>query len=63
MPNSWLFNWESMATREKENLEKRCVESFLGVYMYCCFLSMVDAKPTGPTIMVGVGDTKTNAQQ
>ena len=44
IPNGWSFNWESMATRERENLEKRCVESFLVVYLCCCFLSMIDAK-------------------
>jgi hypothetical protein len=29
MLNCWSFNWESMAARESESLETRCVESFL----------------------------------
>lgn len=33
MPNGWSFNWESMATRERESLEtcfaKRCEGQFL----------------------------------
>jgi len=29
MSNSWSFNWASMATRERESLERRCVESLL----------------------------------
>jgi len=33
MPKGWSFNWESMATREKGNLETRCMESLLVVYV------------------------------
>jgi hypothetical protein len=36
MPYSWPFNWESMATKERENLETRCVERLLFVYV-CVF--------------------------
>jgi hypothetical protein len=37
MPNGWSFNWEGMATREREGLETRCVESLLVIYL--CLLS------------------------
>src|SRR2546423_10289519 len=33
MPNGWSFNWESMATKERENLETRCVDSLLVLYV------------------------------
>jgi len=33
MPNGWSFNWESMATEERENLETRCVDSLLVLYV------------------------------
>jgi hypothetical protein len=32
MSNGWSFNWAGMATRERESLEMRCVESLLVVY-------------------------------
>jgi hypothetical protein len=35
MPNDWSFNLESMAARERESLEPRCVESLLVVYLPC----------------------------
>jgi hypothetical protein len=44
MPNGWSFNWESMATRERETLEMRCVESLLDVCAMCVLLSVIDAK-------------------
>jgi hypothetical protein len=40
MPNRWSFNWESMATKGKESLEMRCVESLLVVYVCVCPLSV-----------------------
>jgi hypothetical protein len=36
MPNGWSFDWESMATRERESLETHCVESMLGFSMCVC---------------------------
>jgi len=33
IPKGWSFNWESMITRERENLETRCVESLFVVYV------------------------------
>ena len=44
MPNGWCFNWESMATRERENLETYCVGSLLVVYVCLSLLSLIDAK-------------------
>jgi hypothetical protein len=38
IPNGWSFNWESMATREMESLERRCVASLLVVYV--CVLAI-----------------------
>jgi hypothetical protein len=44
MPNSWSFDWASMATRERESLETCCVESLLVVYVLCVvLLSVIDA--------------------
>jgi hypothetical protein len=44
IPNGWLFNWASMATREMESLEARWVESFLVVYALCVrLLSPIEA--------------------
>jgi hypothetical protein len=40
MLNGWSLNWESMATRERESLETRCVESLL----LCVCASPIDAK-------------------
>jgi hypothetical protein len=36
MLNGCSFNWESMATRERESLEMRCVESLFVIYMCVC---------------------------
>jgi hypothetical protein len=44
MPNGWSFNWESMATREREGLQTRCVESLLVVYLSVSLLCLVDAR-------------------
>ena len=44
IPNGWLFNWASMATRERERLEARWVESLLVVYALCVsLLSPIEA--------------------
>ena len=43
MPNGWSFNRESMATREREGLDTRCVESLLVVYL--CVLPMSGPSP------------------
>lgn len=43
IPNSWWFNWESIATSEGECLETRCVGRLLVVYVCVSLLSLVDA--------------------
>ena len=58
--NGWSVNWESMATRkrerererERENLETRCVERFLVVYM--CVVALHDrCQKTAPVPIRG----------
>jgi hypothetical protein len=45
MPNGWSFNWESMATKERENLETRSVGTLLVVYvLLMSLLSLIDVK-------------------
>jgi len=43
MPYSWSFNWESMAAKEREDLETRCVERLLVVYV--CVLAISNRCP------------------
>jgi hypothetical protein len=43
MLNGWSFNWESMATREREGLETRCVERWLVTFI-CVIAILIDAK-------------------
>jgi len=54
-PKGWLYDWESMATMEMQNLETRLVESSLVVYVpFVCvcvcvcvcvsLLSLIDTK-------------------
>jgi hypothetical protein len=35
-PNGCSFNWESMATRERESLEAHCVERLLLIHVSIC---------------------------
>jgi hypothetical protein len=44
IPNGWSFSWESIATRERESPENRCVESLLVISQCVSLLSLIDVK-------------------
>ena len=35
MPKGWLYDWESIASMERQNPETRWPESLLDVYLLC----------------------------
>jgi hypothetical protein len=39
MPNDWPYDWESMATKERESLETRVVGGLLVLYLCVSLLS------------------------
>jgi hypothetical protein len=48
MPKGWLYDWEGIVTKGRQNPETRLVESLLVVYLCVSSLSLIDAQSTVP---------------
>jgi hypothetical protein len=49
----WLYDWEGIATMERQNSEARWVESLLVLYLSTSSLSLIDAQKTVPVPIRG----------